>query len=106
MKGIRLLYLKNLRFLFFFACLIVAFSVNAQERKQLVILHTNDTHSTIIPVKETVADTLLAGRGGAVRRACLVDMERKKRVPTSSCSTVATFPRAHLIILCSRGLLR
>ena len=64
MKGIRLLYLKNLRFLFFFACLIVAFSVNAQERKQLVILHTNDTHSTIIPIKETVADTLLAGRGG------------------------------------------
>ena len=78
MKGIRLLYLKNLRFLFFFACLIVAFSVNAQERKQLVILHTNDTHSTIIPIKETVADTLLAGRGGAVRRAWLVDMERKK----------------------------
>ena len=70
--------MKNLRFLFFFACLIVAFSVNAQERKQLVILHTNDTHSTIIPIKETVADTLLAGRGGAVRRACLVDMERKK----------------------------
>ncbi len=49
----------------------------AQDRKQLVILHTNDTHSTILPVKETMLDTLRAGRGGVVRRANLVEMERK-----------------------------
>ena len=61
-----------------FAFLLSVLAGNAQEKKQLVILHTNDTHSTIVPVKKTVADTVLAGRGGVVRRARLVEMERKE----------------------------
>ncbi|MGM9733085.1 MAG: bifunctional metallophosphatase/5'-nucleotidase [Prevotella sp.] len=60
------------------AFLLLTLAGNAQDRKELVILHTNDTHSTIDPVKATVADTLLAGRGGVVRRANLIEMERKK----------------------------
>lgn len=31
-----------------FAFLLVVLAGNAQEKKQLVILHTNDTHSTIL----------------------------------------------------------
>ena len=51
----------------------------AQARgKQLVILHTNDTHSCIFPLNKHLADTLLAGRGGFVRRAEMVRREREK----------------------------
>ena len=53
------------RIYFFFAFLLISLAGNAQDRKELVILHTNDTHSTIDPVKATVADTMLAGRCGA-----------------------------------------
>ena len=60
------------------AFLLLSMAGNAQDRKELVILHTNDTHSTIDPVKATVADTMIAGRGGVVRRANLIEMERKK----------------------------
>ena len=51
-------------------------TVSAQ--KQLVILHTNDTHSTIYPLNENLADTMLAGRGGFVRRLAMLAEERKK----------------------------
>ncbi len=66
------------RIYFFFAFLLISLAGNAQDRKELVILHTNDTHSTIDPVKATVADTMLAGRGGVVRRANIIEMERTK----------------------------
>ena len=46
--------------------------------KQLVILHTNDTHSCILPLNKHLADTLLAGRGGFIRRAEMVKREREK----------------------------
>lgn len=46
--------------------------------KQLVILHTNDTHSCIYPLNKNLADTLLAGRGGFIRRAEMVRQERSK----------------------------
>ena len=36
--------------------------LQAQKHKQLLILHTNDTHSCIMPLSENLADTLLAGR--------------------------------------------
>ena len=35
------------------AFLLLTLAGNAQDRKELVILHTNDTHSTIDPVKAT-----------------------------------------------------
>lgn len=49
----------------------------AQERKQLVVLHTNDTHSTVVPLSNLLEDTLKAGRGGFLRRMVLVEQQRK-----------------------------
>ena len=46
--------------------------------KQLVVLHTNDTHSCIYPLNPNLADTLKAGRGGFVRRIEMLKEERKK----------------------------
>ena len=63
----------------FFCCIMlqVPCSTMAQD-KQLLILHTNDTHSCVMPMKETLADTAVAGRGGYLRRVVLVKQERLK----------------------------
>lgn len=50
----------------------------AQQHKQLVILHTNDTHSCIQPLSENLADTMLAGRGGFARRIAMLRQERQQ----------------------------
>ena len=62
----------------FFAFLLLVLAGNAQEKKQLVILHTNDTHSTIHPLKSTFEDSIVAGKGGVVRRMNLITEERRK----------------------------
>lgn len=64
-------------FTFFLFCLFTFLPLQAQD-KQLVILHTNDTHSCILPLKEILADTAIAGRGGYLRRVALVKEERLK----------------------------
>ncbi len=46
--------------------------------KQLVILHTNDTHSTIFPINEQLPDTMKAGRGGFLRRLAMLKEERQR----------------------------
>jgi len=48
------------------------------KKKQLVILHTNDTHSCIVPLSQHLADTMQAGRGGYLRRIEMIKQERKK----------------------------
>jgi len=58
--------------------LLVASTAAAKRNKQLVILHTNDTHSTIMPLKAELADTSLAGRGGCLRRMAMIEEERRK----------------------------
>ena len=50
----------------------------AKKEKQLVILHTNDTHSAIFPINSQLPDTMKAGRGGFLRRIALLKEERKK----------------------------
>lgn len=50
----------------------------AAKGKQLLILHTNDTHSCVIPLNTNLADTMLAGRGGFLRRAAMIDQMRKE----------------------------
>lgn len=65
----------------FFLTIILAVTLlaGAQAKgKQLVILHTNDTHSCIFPLNKHLADTMLAGRGGFIRRAEMVRQERGK----------------------------
>ena len=58
--------------------LLSVLTATAKKQKQLVILHTNDTHSTILPLKEALADTSLAGRGGYLRRVAMIKEERRK----------------------------
>lgn len=53
-------------------------SAGAKGKKEITILHTNDTHSCILPLSSNLADTLLAGRGGYLRRVNMVKEERKK----------------------------
>lgn len=52
-------------------------SMGMSAQKQLTILHTNDTHSCIMPLSENLADTMLAGRGGFVRRIAMLEEERR-----------------------------
>jgi len=47
-------------------------------QKQITILHTNDTHSTVMPLNKNLADTMLADRGGYLRRIALLKEERRK----------------------------
>lgn len=50
----------------------------ASAQKQIEILHTNDTHSCIMPLNANLADTAVAGRGGYLRRLAMVETERKR----------------------------
>lgn len=60
-------------------CLLLLGILNVQaQNKQLTVLHTNDTHSTILPLNPNLADTMKAGRGGFVRRIAMLKEERKK----------------------------
>lgn len=56
---------------------LLAIAVSAFGQKTLTILHTNDTHSCIMPLSENLADTLQAGRGGFLRRIAMLKEERK-----------------------------
>lgn len=53
-------------------------TVSAQKTKTVEILHTNDTHSCILPLNPNLADTLVAGRGGFLRRIAMIEQERKE----------------------------
>lgn len=61
----------------FVATLFVA-PLTASAQKVLTILHTNDTHSCILPLNKNLADTMIAGRGGFLRRIALLKEERVK----------------------------
>ena len=60
----------------FYLFTFLPFTASAQ--KQLVVLHTNDTHSQIFPINVQLPDTLKAGRGGFLRRLNLLQLERQK----------------------------
>ena len=65
------------KYLFILLLALVSLSSQAQ-KKQLVILHTNDTHSAIFPLNSSLPDTMKAGRGGFLRRIAMLKEERKK----------------------------
>ena len=50
----------------------------AKKQKQLVILHSNDTHSCIMPLNPNLDNKDLAGRGGFLRRAAMIKEERQQ----------------------------
>lgn len=50
----------------------------ARKHKQLVILHTNDTHSCVMPLSENLENKDIAGRAGFLRHIAMVKEERQK----------------------------
>ena len=66
------------RYFLVIAMALFALSGQAKKHKQLVILHTNDTHSTIFPLNIEFPDTMKAGRGGFLRRIAMLKEERQK----------------------------
>ncbi len=56
-------------------CLVVA-SVAMAQKKELVILHTNDTHSCIDPLSVNIKEKDIAGKGGFIRRIEMLRQER------------------------------
>ena len=66
------------KYLFIIFMVFVSLSGQAKKHKQLVILHTNDTHSQIFPISAQLPDTMKAGRGGFLRRIAMLKEERQK----------------------------
>lgn len=58
--------------------LLLFTAVGAYAQKHLEVLHTNDTHSCIMPLNPNLADTAVAGRGGFLRRVAMIKEERAK----------------------------
>ena len=52
-------------------------ALNVMAQKKLVVLHTNDTHSCVMPINPNLADTAMANRGGYLRRVAMIKQERK-----------------------------
>lgn len=69
--------MKRLHLIIILALLSVL-TVDAKKQKQLVILHTNDTHSAIMPLNPNLDNKELAGRGGFLRRINMIKEERKQ----------------------------
>ncbi len=69
---------KNYRRIAVMALLLMVSQGIWAEQRQLVILHTNDTHSTIQPLSTLLPDTMKAGKGGFLRRLAMLEEERAK----------------------------
>lgn len=65
------------KILFLFTLLTLNAGAFAQD-KQLVILHTSDTHSCVYPLNPNLKDTTVAGRGGFLRRIEMLRQERQQ----------------------------
>jgi len=82
MRNIIYIYnkVKGMLFLVLAGCLLTSMPLDAtaKKHKQLTVLHTNDTHSTILPITTQLPDTTLAGRGGFLRRIVMLKEERRK----------------------------
>ena len=66
------------RFIITMVLAVAAILGTEAKGRKITILHTNDTHSCIYPLNPNLADTMLAGRGGFVRRAGMIKQEREK----------------------------
>ena len=62
--------------------IVVAFALASShvsaQGKRLVVLHTNDAHSTIMPLNPNLQDKELAGRGGFIRRLEFLQQQRRE----------------------------
>ena len=64
--------------LIIYLVLLSGLAVCAKGKKQLVILHTNDAHSTILPLNVNLDDKDIAGRGGFLRRINMIKEQRQQ----------------------------
>ena len=71
-KVVKMVVCVSLFHLFTFSPL----TADAKKHKQLVILHTNDTHSTILPLNPNIDNKDIAGRGGFLRRINMIKEQR------------------------------
>ena len=62
----------------FYLFTFLPLNTEAKKDKQLVIIHTNDTHSTIFPLNENIDNKDIAGRGGFLRRVNMVKEQREQ----------------------------
>ena len=70
--------MKMRRIVMMIALLLVVVCGSAKGTKKITVLHTSDTHSCILPLNKSLADTLLADRGGFLRRIAMLKHERQK----------------------------
>ena len=70
--------MKMRRIVMMIALLLVVVCGSAKGTKKITVLHTSDTHSCILPLNKSLADTLLADRGGFLRRIAMLKQERQK----------------------------
>ena len=64
------------QFVFTIALLLVVVCADAKGPKKITVLHTSDTHSCVLPLNKNLADTMLADRGGFLRRIAMLKQER------------------------------
>ena len=62
----------------FYLFTFLPLNTGAKKHKQLVILHTNDTHSTILPLNPNIDNKDIAGRGGFLRRINMIKEQRSQ----------------------------
>ena len=67
-----------IRYFCFILMMMVSLAGQAKKQKQLVILHSNDTHSQILPFSSQLPDTVKAGHAGFLRRIAMLKEERQK----------------------------
>lgn len=58
--------------------LMFSISTSAQDKIDLLVVHTNDTHSCIEPIKPSLQDTTIANKAGYARRKVLLDSLRRQ----------------------------
>ena len=62
----------------FYLFTFLPLNTEAKKHKQLVVIHTNDTHSTILPLNPNIDNKDLAGRGGFLRRINMLKEQRSQ----------------------------
>ena len=62
----------------FYLFTFLPLNTGAKKHKQLVILHTNDTHPPILPLNPNIDNKDIAGRGGFLRRINMIKEQRSQ----------------------------
>ena len=70
--------MNNMKNVLIIIVLMLATVAGAKEPKKITVLHTSDTHSCILPLKSSLGDKRIAGRGGFLRRISMLQQERQQ----------------------------